>query len=224
MKINKIFLFLLGSFLQTCMAASFIHAGEDKNKNPESIRYLRSPENRLARLDGFLDLAKSQKTRILRILRNEDSSIRAVVEKGDNDIRKILNEEQQEQFDELKPDTEVAPDVQAGPSARLRPVQGMGGERGQRPGGNMGGQVGGQGQGGQRPGGNMGGAGGQRPRGNMGRQTAPAHPPQAGGGQEMDGNAGAQKMGGRQRGYCGDGTCQEIESERGICPDDCDQE
>ena len=95
-----------------------------------SMTYLRPPESRLERLERSLDLTKSQKAKVLRILRKVDASVRAAVDKGNDGIHQILNEEQQAQFDELRPDTEISPDAQPRATLRLAPLQNQQGGQG----------------------------------------------------------------------------------------------
>lgn len=162
MKINMtakflLLLFFAGAallFIGYGNAASGFPGGaveSDSDKGGE-VLYLRSPEDRLAWLGRFLDLTRKQRAGILRKFRKVDASVRAAVRNGDAEVRMLLGDEQREQYDELQPNTEVAPESRRTPAARLNPVQrstdrGTGeDQRGRR--GSSGGQRGGRGSGG----------------------------------------------------------------------------
>jgi hypothetical protein len=156
---KKTHLYLLGGALVLLAGLAAVQAQEGSGGD---MLYLRSPEERLARLDGFLNMGAAQKARVLRVLRRVDASVKAAVSKGDEDVRAVLDAERQAQFDELKSDTEVAPTSMAG-RGNFRPVQQRQGQGGQGGQGSQGGQ-GGQGMGGQGMGGMQGGPGGQQGR------------------------------------------------------------
>ncbi|MCX5797891.1 MAG: hypothetical protein NTY77_20565 [Elusimicrobia bacterium] len=131
--------------------------------------YLRTPEERLARLDGVLHMSLAQRAAALRVLRRVDATVRAAVKGGDDKIRALLDQERQVQFDEVKSDTEVAP-ASMGGRGNFRPLQ----QQMQGQGGGQGGQGGGM-QGGQGMGGMSGQGGGQQggPGGQQGRRMGP---------------------------------------------------
>lgn len=173
---KKTHLYLLGGALVLLAALAAVQAQEGAGAD---MLYLRSPEERLARLDSLLNMSAGQKARVLRVLRRVDASVKAAVSKGDEDVRAALDAERQAQFDELKSDTEVAPTSMAG-RGNFRPVQQRQGQGGQGQGGQggqgMGGQgMGGQGMGGQGMGGMQGGPGGMQggPGGQQGRRMGP---------------------------------------------------
>jgi hypothetical protein len=120
----------------------------------ETILYLRTPEDRLSHLDTFLHLTKAQKIKTLSLLKRLDARVRIALDDGNNRIRNMLTEDQKAQFDELKPDTEIAPSVPLGHKAFV-PIQSLqlpqqGGSPGQ--GASGGGSMGGQQQPGRRSG------------------------------------------------------------------------
>ncbi|MBI5239868.1 MAG: hypothetical protein HY926_05310 [Elusimicrobia bacterium] len=161
---DKTQLYLLGGALVLLAGLAVVQAQEGSGGG---MLYLRGPEERLARLDSLLHMSAAQKAKVLRVFQRVDASVKAAVSKGDDDIRAALDSERQAQFDELKPDTEVAPTSMAGRGnfrAMQQQMQGQGGQ----------GQ-GGQGMGGQGMGGMQGGPGGQRggPGGQQGRRMGP---------------------------------------------------
>jgi hypothetical protein len=116
---KKASLFLLGGafVLLACLAIGQGLEGEPAPDRGITILYLRTPEGRLARLDGLLHLTQPQKASILRVFKGVDRSVRAELAKGDEQARASLDEERRKQFDELRSDTEVPPAPLAAPHA-----------------------------------------------------------------------------------------------------------
>ncbi|MBI3564235.1 MAG: hypothetical protein HY079_03455 [Elusimicrobia bacterium] len=140
--------------------------GEDESAaGTKPAVYLRSPDERLERLESLLRLGPARRAKALRILRQVDAEVRRAVARGNARLRALLTESETAAFDDLRDDTEGAPSSL--PATKLSPMRSSE-QEGRRGGqGGQGGGMGGQGQGGQ---GGMGGQGqgGQGVRGRRG--------------------------------------------------------
>ncbi|HBL15437.1 MAG TPA: hypothetical protein DD417_01380 [Elusimicrobia bacterium] len=154
------------SFLLLLGWAAAGHAQEEREERAESkpAVYLRSPEDRLRRMSSTLNLGRSRKAKVSRILEEVDAGVRQKISAGNKKIRALLREEELEAFDNLRDDTEggpqsrqparrlvATPHLDAGGGGRqgsggggMRGGGGMGDEGGSSSGGGMSGQSGGR--------------------------------------------------------------------------------
>ena len=194
------------AFLLT--APPCLGASEKASSSGKRAVRLDPPAQRLSKLDKALELSEEQLADIQSILEATDRNVRKAVEAGNQRIRAALDDDQNSAFDDfLKEEDRRAAQTAEKPRTpgsrkRLVPVSGWESEdNAQKQGGQGGGQGGqGGGQGGQ--GGQGGGQGGQ------------------GGGQGGMGQGGQGGMG-PNNGKCGDGVCDQVEQNRGVCPQDC---
>lgn len=182
--------------------AAFGRAQDDPGERKPAV-YLRSPDERLARLASILSLGQRRENKARRILAGVDADVRRAIAAGNAKLRLLLSGEELEIFDGMRDDTEGAP-TSSQPTRHLTPSSGL--DKGSGGRGSKGGRGSdtGRGSGGH---GGMSGGGGRGAGGGSGAQTP----------------EGGAAQGRGAHGYCGDGICDQFEKTRGICPKDCGQ-